>query len=111
MLAWIKKKWNEIMERRRLARDIDPEALRELAHELHELAVLAGKLWPGQHEFRGDIRRIQSQMEQLDRLTARPEFKQISPGQRLQLRKSMIRSKAQLIETVQTAPTPTTTLQ
>lgn len=68
-------------------------------------------MWPKQHQFHAKIKRIQSEMEQLDRLASKPEFKRLSAQKRLQLRESLLQSKEQLIETVQTAPSPTATLQ
>ncbi len=111
MLNWFKTKFNEHRERRRIARQIEPESFRTLARELRDLAVIAQRLWPRQHKFYAKIKRIQTEMEQLDKLASKPEFRRLSPQKRMQLRESLIQSRDQLIETVQTAPSPTSMLQ
>ncbi len=111
MRKWFARMIQEYKDRKRFAREIDPKAFRILAGELQDLACVAERLWPRQHKFHAKIKRIQSEMEQLDKLASQPEFKRLSAKKRLQLRQSLIQSKEQLIETVQTAPSPTATLQ
>ncbi len=111
MKTWLQKKYKEFLERKRFAKEIDPESFRILAQELRELALVAERLWPVHHKFHTKIKRIQTEMEQLDRLASKPEFRRLSAQKRLQLRQSLIQSREQLIETVQTAPSPTATLQ
>lgn len=111
MKAWFSRMVQEYKDRKRFAREIDPEAFRVLAGELRDLACIAERLWPRQHKFQAKIKRIQTEMEQLDRLASQPEFKRLSAKKRLQLRQSLIQSREQLMETVQTAPSPTATLQ
>ena len=98
-------------DKQKLARQIDPKAFQQLTAELLELASVAERLWPRQHKFYTKIKRIQAEMEQLERLTTKPQFKRLSSNKRIKLRQSLIKSREQLIETVQTAPTPTSTLQ
>ena len=111
MLSWIKKQLTVYREQRKLSRQIDPDSFRNLARELRDLAELAERLWPKQHKFYAKIKRIQAEMEQLDRLASKPEFKRLSSQKRIKLRESLIQSRDQLMETVQTAPSPTQTLQ
>ena len=111
MKGWFKRLLQEHRERKRYAREIDPASFRRIARELWELARVAERLWPRQHKFHAKIKRIQTEMEQLDRLAGQPEFKRLSPQKRLELRESLIHSREQLMETVQTAPSPTETLQ
>lgn len=111
MKEWIKKVLKEYRERKKYAKEIDPESFKSLAGELKELAQAAERLWPRQHRYYSKIKRIQTEMEQLVELASKPEFKRLSVQKRLELRKSLIHSREQLMETVQTAPSPTTTLQ
>jgi hypothetical protein len=111
MLAWLRRKWRDYQDGRRLARQIDPETFRNMACELRELAQVAGQLWPDEEKFQEKLKRIRTDMEQVDRLASRPEFKRLSPQKRMQLRDSLVQSREQLLETVQTAPSPTTMLQ
>mgnify|MGYP001348845368 CR=1 FL=1 len=111
MIKALRRLWALLVERRRIAREIDPQAFRILAGELRDLARVAERLWPRSHKFYIKIKRIQSEMEQLDQLASRPEFRRLSPEKRLRLRESLIQSRDQLLETVQTAPSPTSRLQ
>ncbi len=95
----------------RLRAEIDPAAFRRLARELDELAELAQKLLPRQHQYFARLQDIRREMEQLDELASRPEFRRLSAEKRVRLRKNLIQSRDQLIETVQSAPTPTSILQ
>ncbi len=109
--TWLSRIIREHKDRKRFAKEIDPEAFRILARELRDLALVAERLWPQQHKFYTKIKRIQNEMEQLDRLASKPEFNRLSVQKRLQLRQSLIHSREQLMETVQSAPSPTGTLQ
>ena len=106
MKGWLGRLMQGLRERRRLAGEIDPASFRTLARELRELAELAERLWPQHPKFLAKIKRIQSEMAQLDELTARPEFRRLSTEKKLLLRESLIQSRDQLMETVKTAPFP-----
>lgn len=108
---WLHSKIQDFLDKRKFATEIAPESFRDLAQELRELSLAAERLWPQQHKYYARIKQIQSDMEQLDKLAARPEFRMLSAQRRLQLRKSLIQSREQLLETVQSAPSPTARLQ
>ena len=111
MFSWLKKTIQNYQDRKRMERSIHPEVFKEIAREMRELADIAERLWPRQHKHYAKIKRIQAEMDQLDRITAKPQFKRLSVKKRLQLKESLISSREQLIETVQSAPSPTSTLQ
>jgi hypothetical protein len=75
------------------------------------LAEAASKLWHQEPEFQERVKRIRTEMAELEKLTSKPEFKRLSPQKRLELRRSLIQSKAQLLESMHAAPSPTSTLQ
>lgn len=108
---WLRRKLDAIKERRRLERELTAESFRSLATELKELAGLCRTLFPMQHAFQARIQKIMMDMEQLDKLAATPQFRHLSQEKRLELRQSLLQSKSQLMETVQNAPVPTSTLQ
>lgn len=108
---WLKEKIEELKRKRTLARQIDPEAFRELSTELRDLAEKASKLWLEEPEYQARIKRIKSEMEQLEELTAKPEFKRLSPKKRMELRESLHHSREQLLESMHQAPSPTSRLQ
>lgn len=81
------------------------------AGEIVELSRLAEMLHPEDDEFLTRIRRIRSEMSELQKLAARPEFRKIS-GERLRnLDKGMALARKQLLDVVRHAPAPTSTLQ
>ena len=108
---WIMAKILEYRERQKLAQEIDSDSFLTLARELKDLSLVAERLWPRQHNFYAKIKQIQTEMDQLDALASKPEFRLLPATRRVQLRKSLILTREQLIETVQSAPPPTATLQ
>jgi hypothetical protein len=57
------------------------------------------------------VRRIKSDMDQLEALAARPEFKRLPAERRLEIKKSLVDSRRQLLDSMYQAPPPTTMLQ
>lgn len=111
MFKALKKHWKSFLQARRLAREIEPKTFLELSSELLELADAASKLWHNEPKFQNRLRRIREEMEQLEDLASKPEFRRLSPQKRLELRDSLLSSRDQLLETMNSAPSPTTTIQ
>ena len=112
MFGWIRKRWESRRAYKRLLRDVDPRAIRELALEIRELARTAEQVCTGNEPERMDrIRNIQKDMDRLDGLTAQSEFKHLSTGKRLLLRQSLLQSRDQLVESLHHAPTATEIIQ
>jgi len=107
----IKAGWRAYKERRRISEEIGQKTFLKLSGELLELADTASKLWPQEPRFQARITRLKDEMRQLETLAAKPEFKRLSQKKRLELRQSLIYSKQQLLETMRSAPSPTTILQ
>lgn len=108
---WLKNKIDELKKRRALARQIDPEAFKELTADLKDLADKASKLWLEEPRYQARIKRIKAEMEQLEELTGKPEFKRLSPRKRMELRHSLFQSREQLLESMHQASSPTERLQ
>jgi hypothetical protein len=108
MFAWIKRMIANLVTRRRVVRDTGPQAFQTLSREMRELAAIARRVWPEEPSFQSRIKSIQEEMDQLDELTAKPEFRLLSLQKRVELRESLLTSKTQLMDTVSTAPPPTT---
>ncbi len=107
MLEKIKMYWKIFLENRRIARDLRPEAFRILAKELRELSIIASRLRPQESKFQVKVSRIHKEMDQLEELTSKPEFRMLPTKKRMQLRKSLINSKNQLLESVNETAPPT----
>ncbi|GFK94647.1 hypothetical protein NNJEOMEG_02494 [Fundidesulfovibrio magnetotacticus] len=107
MFSWIVKRFKNLVSLRRQARDTAPAAFLDLSREMRELAEIAARVWPEEPAFQERVRGIREEMDQLDQLTAKPEFRMLPLKKRLELRESLIHSKTQLMDTVSTAPSPT----
>ncbi len=103
--------WRRMQEQRRIAKEVDPKKFRELADEMRELACVAEKVWPREHDHYRKVQSIRAEMEQLAELTTQPAFRRLPQEKRLALRKSLEDSREQLIKVVQTAPSPTQMIQ
>lgn len=111
MFKRLVKAWEDWRKARRLDRLISPGTFIEMSQELQELAGTASKVRQGEPEFQARISRIRNEMEQLAALAGKPEFMRLTKAKRLELRKSLLISKAQLLQSVHSAEPPTTTLQ
>ncbi|GAB6175871.1 hypothetical protein JCM16814_07620 [Desulfobaculum senezii] len=111
MIKKFKQRIRETIQARRRAKEIDPKSFLELSAELLELADAASKLWHSEPRFQTRLRRIREEMAQLEDLASKPEFKRLSPQKRLELRESLLSSRDQLLESLNSAPSPTTTIQ
>ncbi|MFO7597436.1 MAG: hypothetical protein R6W92_13970 [Desulfocurvibacter africanus] len=111
MLGWLKSAWRACMERKSRSREINPQAFKEMAHEINELVAMAGLFGPVEDEFQAKLKRIKAEMDQLHSLAGQSEFRRLSRGRRLLLRRSLLQSREHLLQTVQNVPTPTDRLQ
>lgn len=110
-MKWLKDKIEYWKEQRNLARQIQPKNFKAMAYEIRDLAVLASQLSPNNKDMSKLIRNILSEMERLADLADRPEFKKLSTGKKLLLRQGLLESKEQLLESIESAPSPTERLQ
>jgi hypothetical protein len=111
MFGWFKTMMAEWRARRKLDREINPRAIKEMAQEIRDLALLAAQLGPRGKEIRTLIRNILTEMERLSALADRPEFRKLSPGKRILLRQGLLESREQLLDSIESTPSPTETLQ
>ncbi len=111
MLGWLLSAWRSCMRSLKCSREINPQAFKEMAHEIKELVVMAGLFGPVEDEFLAKLKRIKAEMDQLHSLAGRPEFRRLSRKRRLLLRRSLLRSREHLLQTVQNVPAPTDRLQ
>ncbi len=105
MLKWLKKTWTTYQEYRNVAKQTDPTALRDLSREVRALAEAVDRFWVDEPKFRDRLRKIDQEMQILEEIIQRPNFRLVSPEKRLQLRESLIESREHLLEAVKEAPT------
>ena len=111
MFHKLREKWRRVLEARRKAREIAPSTFLALSAELKELAETVSKLRQTDPGFLPRLQRIKQEMAQLEQLAAKPEFKRLPPAKRQELRDSLLSSREQLLESMQSAEPPTRTLQ
>ena len=111
MLGWLKDKIETFKAQRKLARQVDPYEFKKAAREIRDLAVLAVQLNPRERDIQKLVRNILVEMERLAELADRPEFRRLSTGKRLLLRQGLKESRDQLLESIESSPSPTHTLQ
>lgn len=105
MFARLKKAWINFQDYRSVAKQTDPRALRELSREVRALAEAVNCFWIDEPQFRDRLRKIEQEMQILEEIIERPNFRLVSPEKRLQLRESLIESREHLLEAVKEAPT------
>lgn len=111
MLGWIKEILENWKAQRKLASQIDPRNIKIMAQEIRDLAILASQLSPRGRDIQSLIRNILTEMERLSELADRPEFRKLSPGKRILLRQGLLESREQLLESIESAPSPTERIQ
>lgn len=111
MFKWFKDKYESFKAQRKLAREIQPRKIKELALEIRDLAVLASQLNPSGKDMQKLIRNVLIEMDRLTVLTDKPEFRKLSTGKKILLRQGLKESREQLLGTIEAAPSPTDTLQ
>lgn len=111
MFRWIKDKYEAFQAQRKLAKQIQPKNFKQMAQEIRNLAVLASQLSPRGEDMQKLIRSVLTEMDRLTDLADRPEFRKLSTGKKLLLRQGLLESKEQLLESIESAPSPTERLQ
>ncbi|MBG0790762.1 MAG: hypothetical protein H0S80_09720 [Desulfovibrionaceae bacterium] len=111
MFGWIKDKIEAFKAQRTLAKQVDPQEFKKAAGEIRDLAILAVQLNPRERDIQKLVRNVLVEMERLSELADRPEFRRLSTGKRLLLRQGLKESRDQLLESIESAPSPTQTIQ
>ncbi|MFW6323518.1 MAG: hypothetical protein ACOC0U_00510 [Desulfovibrionales bacterium] len=111
MWAWLREKWDSFRTYRKTSKELDPYSFQVLAAELAQLAQVMRQLLPAQHRAHTKLIKIEKEMEELNKLTSRSEFRRLTYKQKLQLKKNLTHSRDQLLEAAQSATPPTTYLQ
>ncbi|QJB58125.1 hypothetical protein [Pseudodesulfovibrio sp. zrk46] len=111
MIKWFKDKIEAFKAQRKLEKQINPREFKEMALDIRDLAVLASQLSPRDRDIQKLIRSVLSEMERLSELADRPEFRKLSTGKKLLLRQGLIESRERLLESIESAPSPTDRLQ
>lgn len=111
LIGWLRKRWRDWRTWRRLAREAHPRKILELTREIREMAEVAAQVCPREEAVQTRIQSIQAEMDRLAGLAGRPEFRRLPAGKRILLRQGLLQSRDQLLESMQSAPSPTRLLQ
>lgn len=103
--------WDQFKARRALSREVSPTGIRSMAEEVGELARLAARVSASSPELIELTQQVQVEIEKLEALTAQPEFKKLSTGQRILLRQGLLQSKEQLLKSIDKTASPTQRIQ
>ncbi len=107
LLSWITKRWQGLWARRADKASLKAGEFTRLAAEVAELARLAARVCPGEEAFLDRLGAMEKEMEELTRMALSPRFRLVSPERRRFLRKSLLRSRDQLMASVSEIPAPT----
>jgi predicted nuclease with TOPRIM domain len=91
--------------------ELSADAFQDLTWEIREIAELSSKIWAGDNSFQDRIRRINKEMDQLDRLLTNKAFQRLSKEKKQELHQSLLVSRQELIRSLQSAPCPTDRMQ
>ncbi len=105
MLTWLKKRWSSYKEYHEVSKQTKPEALLDLSREVRALAEAVNRFWVNEPKYRDRFQKIEQEMQILEEIIERPNFRLVSPEKRLQLRENLIESREHLLEAVKEAPT------
>ncbi len=103
----LKERWKAFRQRRADAAILGGEEFARLAAEVLDLARIAARVCPSGKEFQERLRSMEQEMEELSRMARSPRFRLVSPQRRRFLRKSLLRSRDQLMASVSQVPAPT----
>ncbi|TVQ97728.1 MAG: hypothetical protein EA399_12625 [Desulfovibrionales bacterium] len=105
MFSWVKQRWAQYRERQEIAKQTNPEALMDLSREVRALAEVVNQFCVNEPKYRDRMRKVEYEMQVLEEIIERPNFRLVSPEKRLQLRENLIESREHLLEAVKEAPT------
>ncbi|WP_051294973.1 hypothetical protein [Maridesulfovibrio bastinii] len=108
---WLENTFNTIKKKINTVREVQPGNFLKMANEITELAEACTHICHPESEVLIQIERVKIEMAQLIELTSKPEFKRLSIQRRLELKESLIQSREQILNSIQTAPAPTRFLQ
>jgi hypothetical protein len=111
MWNWWRRLWKKPEKIQVGPRALGADEVHSLAGEIVELSRLAEMLHPEDDEFLTRVRRIRSEMDELRKLSQRPEFRRLSEVRLRNLDKGLTQTRKQLLDMVKKAPAPTSTLQ
>lgn len=105
MFSWVKQLWIRYRDHQEIAKQTRPEALLDLSREVRALAQAVNRFCVHEPKFRDRLRKVEQEMQMLEEIIERPNFRLVSPEKRLQLRENLIESREHLLEAVKEAPT------
>lgn len=91
--------------------DFSNDEFKKLFQDIKELAILIEKVWNSDHELHKKIKKIKKEIDNLERILNNKLFNNLTYEQKIQLKKSLLISKQELLKCVQEAPCPTERIQ
>jgi chromosome condensin MukBEF ATPase and DNA-binding subunit MukB len=105
MLSWLKQIWTYYRDSQEVSKQTKPEALLGLSREVRALAAAVNRFCVNEPQLRTRLKKVEQEMQMLEEIIGRPNFRLVTPEKRLQLRENLIESREHLLEAVKEAPT------
>ncbi|WP_031386821.1 hypothetical protein [Desulfonatronum thiodismutans] len=105
MLSWLKQIWSNYRDSQEISKQTKPEALLDLSREVRALAAAVNRFCVNEPRLRTRLMKVEREMQMLEEIIERPNFRLVTPEKRLQLRENLIESREHLLEAVKEAPT------
>ncbi|GAB6163858.1 hypothetical protein JCM12298_30180 [Desulfothermus naphthae] len=101
------KKIFKVFKNKDMETELTREQFKKLANEIRGLTELIGKIWIANNEFQIKLKRIQQEMDQLEKIVENRFFSHLPEKKKRELKRSLIISKQELIKCIEEAPCPT----
>ena len=101
------KKIFRLLKKNNSETELTREQFKKLTNEIRSLTELIGKIWIANNEFQTKLKRIQEEMDHLDKILEKRYFSYLPEKKKKELKRSLIISKQELIKCIQEAPCPT----
>ncbi len=105
MFSWLKHIWTKYRDDQEISRQTRPEALLDLSREVRALAAAVNRFCVNEPQLRTRLKKVEREMQMLEEIIERPNFRLVTPEKRLQLRENLIESREHLLKAVKEAPT------
>lgn len=105
MFSWLKRIWSKYRDATEVSRQTKPEVLLDLSKEIRALAQAVNSFCVNEPKYRDRLLKVEQEMQILEEIIERPNFRLVSPEKRLKLRENLIESREYLLEALKEAPT------
>lgn len=103
--------WKNLLKRHEQKKQVNVHEFRKIITEVTHLSEIAIEIGSEHNQTMERLKKIRRETNKLSRLVENRKFTKIPHSARLELRKSLLTSREQLVEMINNVPTLTNTLQ